>query len=48
MIPRMAAEVGLGGSGPRGHTGNSLDKATDDDHWNELRTRAFMILNEYR
>lgn len=47
MIPRMAAEIGLGGSGSRGHSENSLDQAADD-HWNELRTRAFMILNEYR
>ncbi|EWY85693.1 hypothetical protein FOYG_12810 [Fusarium oxysporum NRRL 32931] len=47
MIPRMAAEIGLGGSGSRGHSENSLDQVADD-HWNELRTRAFMILNEYR
>ncbi|KAJ0141356.1 Zinc-type alcohol dehydrogenase-like protein [Fusarium oxysporum f. sp. albedinis] len=47
MIPRMAAEIGLGGSGSRGHSETSLDQVADD-HWNELRTRAFMILNEYR
>ncbi|KAM5362281.1 hypothetical protein ACJZ2D_012636 [Fusarium nematophilum] len=48
MIPRMAAEIGLASSAARSHCEDSLDQAANDHRWNDLRTRAFMILNEYR
>ncbi|KAJ0426797.1 hypothetical protein BJY00DRAFT_306793 [Aspergillus carlsbadensis] len=49
MIPRMAAEIGLGPATAHTHSRGSTGRSFDDpDYWNALRTRAFMILNEYR
>lgn len=48
MIPRMASEIGL--DLPRRYeniTDLDPDKA-DKLRWNDLRTRCFIIINEYR
>ncbi|KAF4469436.1 hypothetical protein FALBO_3656 [Fusarium albosuccineum] len=47
MIPRMASEIGL--NVPRRYEHIYLDKAKAEAlRWNDLRTRAFIIINEYR
>ncbi|KAL2785312.1 hypothetical protein BJX66DRAFT_343207 [Aspergillus keveii] len=49
MIPRMAADIGLWAAGAHSRSRTSGDNNRNDSKcWNELRTRAFMILNEYR
>ncbi|KAJ4177011.1 hypothetical protein NW755_014098 [Fusarium falciforme] len=47
MIPRMAAEIDLMSHTPRG-VEQDADPDLETQGWNCLRTRAFMILNEYR
>jgi hypothetical protein len=47
MIQRMASEIGLDIS--RRYDNSDLDSGTADKfRWNDLRTRAFMIINEHR
>lgn len=48
MIPRMASEIGL--NLPR-HYDESKDlnsEKVEKLQWNDIRTRGFIILNEYR
>ncbi|KAL1844933.1 hypothetical protein VTK73DRAFT_1485 [Phialemonium thermophilum] len=48
MFPRMAGEIGL--TLPRrydGHSGLDPEQA-EKFRWNDIRTRAFMVINEYR
>jgi hypothetical protein len=47
MIARMAAEIGLT-SPSRAVPSRTDDQNANERRWNDLRTRAFLILNEYR
>jgi hypothetical protein len=45
----MASEIGLSLSRRHDREDSDTDKDKDDKlRWNDLRTRAFMIINEYR
>jgi hypothetical protein len=47
----MASEIGLSLSRRHDREGTDTDADKDKDdklRWNDLRTRAFMIINEYR